>query len=140
MSGTLRKVEGVFDAYLGQVLTELLCSEILLAASAHKEGVNLGIEGLGIRESPVIKFGEISARSHEYGAAESSQMGEFVQIPQSYLEGLVSAPGKACKRAAVPVRPDPESLLYERNDVIEEHRSERSAESVTPSFFLAPKM
>ena len=120
----------VYIPYPGsrQHVTDAFAPHILFRAYAHKQGMHLLVESIGIGKHSVVYCLDIRLRRQKDGSAERSDISEPVQICQSRFKSLVSAPRKACHRTVVPVCQRTESLVDIGDNVVQQNGSERSAQ------------
>ena len=108
-----REVVSVANACIGEHGAYFVAAEVLFAAHAEEECVNLVVESIGIFEDTVAYIVETVAEKEE-SAAERTDMREFIELAECYLESFVSAPRQAGHGAVVAVGAYAECLFDER--------------------------
>ncbi len=86
-----RLIVDAVDAVVAESLADAVASEILLRAHSHEEGVNLGVESVGIGKHATVESGYLIKREEER-AAECAYVRELVKIGKRGLECFASPP------------------------------------------------
>lgn len=131
MMSARRRVIGVVDAQVGQFLAHGLGAHALLASLSHEKGVHLVVKLVRVSEYAIVYLFDILTGSHEQGTAESTDVGEEVEVLQRDLQRLVSSPRKTRHGTVVTIVLRAERLLHIRHQILEHHILERGAKLIT---------
>lgn len=85
MMSARRRVIGVVDAQVGQLLAHGFGAHTLLASLSHEKSVHLVVELVRISEYAIVYLFDILTGSHEQGTTESTDVGEEVKMLQRNL-------------------------------------------------------
>lgn len=131
MMSARRRVIGVVDAQVGQFLAHGFGAHTLLASLSHEKGMHLIVELVRVSEYAIVYLFDILTGSHEQGTAESTDVGEKVEMLQRDLQRLVSPPRETRHGTVVTIVLRAERLLHIRHQILEHHILERGAKLVT---------